>query len=149
MGGLFGKGGGSGGWYTELHLLLLLQLHLFLLFLLHLQVLEQRIGLLKKENGSLGGEGLLLRRGRAGGRLPVGAQSRGGDIGLVAATAHKRTLIVVQPFVEFKVNVLREAGAALVAAVRLLAGVEPHVRLQVGGRAEPFAAFDACVRLLT
>ena len=151
MGGLFSEGCGD-GWNTEfqlLMLLLLLKLHLLLLFLLHLQVLEQRVGLLKEQNGSLGSEGLLLRRGRAGSRLPVGAKSRGGDIGLVAAAAHKRTLIVVQSFVEFKVNVLREAGAALVAAVRLLAGVESHVRLQVGGRAEPFSAFDTRVRLLT
>ena len=51
--------------------------------------------------------------------------------------------------VKLKMDVLRESGVALVAAVRLLAGVEPHVGLQVARRAEPFPAVSARVRLLT
>ena len=67
----------------------------------------------------------------ARGCLPVRAQTGGGDVGLVALRADERSLVVVQPPVQFEVHVLGERLRALVAAVRLVIRVQPLVRLKI------------------
>ena len=74
---------------------------------------------------------LLLSRLTVGG-LPVGTESAGTDVALVAEAACEGPFIGVETLVELEVDILGEAGAALLTTVWLGARVQPQVGLQVG-----------------
>ena len=59
----------------------------------------------------------------------MGPEAGGRYIGFIALGADERSLVVVQPPVQFQVHVLGERLWALVAAVRLVVRVQPLVRL--------------------
>ena len=104
-----------------------------------------RNGELQRDEGALIGGLDLLLGGLALGRLPVSAEARRADVGLVAEAAGERPFVGVQPLVQLQVHVLGEPGAALFTTVRLGAGVKPEVSLQVGGGAESLSALRASV----
>jgi len=80
-----------------------------------------------QKQGSLGGEGFLCIGWFAGGRLPMRSQATRRNVGLVASSADKRSLVVVQTLVQFEVNILRKSRRALVTGIWLVAGMKSHV----------------------
>lgn len=81
-------------------------------------------------------------------RLPVCPEAGSGDIGFIALGTDERPFIVVQPPVQFQVDVLGERLRTFVTAVGLVVGVQSLVSLQVAGRGEPLATIATAVGFL-
>lgn len=81
---------------------------------------------------SLSGEGFLCIGWFAGGCLPMRSQAARRNVGLVASATDERSLVVMQPLVQFEVNILRKSRRALVAGIRLVARMKSHVSFQIG-----------------
>jgi len=105
-----------------------------LLRLLHLEIgnhVNSRFRVLQEKERLLRCERLFSRCGDAGSGLPMCAQTRGGNVRFATGGTNKRTLIIVQSFVQFQVDILCETCRTLIAAVRFLATVQSHVCLQI------------------
>jgi len=95
------------------------------------EVEETLIILLEKEERALSSDGFLRWAGLTLCGLPVGSQSRGGDVRLAAGPTDERSLVVVEAFVKLQVDKLGKTKRTFLTGEWFLSFVKSHVRLQV------------------